>query len=58
MKQPATARRAMMGTIASAFLSAVIDVPMPAMADEGGVSFWLPGFFGSLDDLKSSIQVL
>jgi hypothetical protein len=48
MKQPPTARRAMMGAIASAFLSAVIDVPMPAMADEGGVSFWLPGFFGSL----------
>src|SRR5229473_2391981 len=22
--------------------------PRPAVADEGGVSFWIPGFFGSL----------
>jgi hypothetical protein len=48
MKRPTTARRALMGAFASAFFSAVITVPMPAMADEGGVSFWLPGFFGSL----------
>jgi hypothetical protein len=48
MKQPTIARRALMGTFASAFLSAVIAVPMPALADEGGVSFWIPGFFGSL----------
>jgi hypothetical protein len=33
------------GAFASAFLSAVIAVPIPARADEGGVSFWLPGFF-------------
>src|SRR5690349_4266791 len=46
MKQPTIARRALMGTFASAFLSAVIAVPMPALADEGGVSFWIPGFFG------------
>ena len=30
------------------FLSAVMAVPISAMADEGGVSFWLPGLFGSL----------
>src|SRR5262249_22363843 len=40
MKQP---------TLASALIvSAVIAVPTIATADEGGVSFWLPGFFGSL----------
>src|SRR5262245_9602043 len=27
---------------------AVAAVPKPAVADEGGVSFWIPGFFGSL----------
>jgi len=48
MKQATTARRALIGTFASAFLSAVIAVPTVATADEGGVSFWLPGFFGSL----------
>jgi hypothetical protein len=48
MKQPTIARLSLMGVFASAFLSAVIAVPMPAIADEGGVSFWLPGFFGSL----------
>jgi hypothetical protein len=33
---------------ASAFLIIVIGLPTVATADEGGVSFWLPGFFGSL----------
>src|SRR5215470_20074530 len=27
---------------------AVTAVPKPAVADEGGVSFWIPGLFGSL----------
>jgi hypothetical protein len=27
---------------------AVAAVPKPAVADEGGISFWVPGFFGSL----------
>jgi hypothetical protein len=48
MKRPTITRGALIGVFASAFLSAVIAVPIPAMADEGGVSFWLPGFFGSL----------
>jgi hypothetical protein len=48
MKQPTTARGALVGAFASAFLGAVIAVPTVATADEGGVSFWLPGFFGSL----------
>jgi hypothetical protein len=29
-------------------LAAVVSVPKHALADEGGVSFWIPGFFGSL----------
>jgi hypothetical protein len=37
-----------MAAFASAFLSAVIALPTVATADEGGVSFWIPGFFGSL----------
>jgi hypothetical protein len=48
MKRPTTARSALIGAFASAFLGAVIALPTVATADEGGVSFWLPGFFGSL----------
>jgi hypothetical protein len=33
---------------AAAFFGAAIFVPVSAVADEGGVSFWLPGLFGSL----------
>jgi len=29
-------------------LAAIVSVPNYAFADEGGVSFWIPGFFGSL----------
>jgi hypothetical protein len=47
MKQPTIARRALIGAFASGFLS-MIALPTAATADEGGVSFWLPGFFGSL----------
>jgi hypothetical protein len=31
-----------------AVLAALIGAPTVAVADEGGVSFWIPGFFGSL----------
>src|SRR5262249_17424850 len=48
MKQPTSARCALRGAFASAFLSVVIALPTVATADEGGVSFWLPGLFGSL----------
>src|SRR5262245_18210545 len=48
MKQLTAARRAITGVFASAFLSAVVAVPTATRADEGGVSFWIPGFFGSL----------
>src|SRR6516225_1193962 len=29
-------------------LAAVVLAPVLAKADQGGVSFWIPGFFGSL----------
>src|SRR5499433_1116900 len=29
-------------------LGTIVSAPRSAVADEGGVSFWLPGFFGSL----------
>jgi hypothetical protein len=48
MKQRTNPRRVLMGAFASAFLGAAIAVPTVALADEGGVSFWIPGFFGSL----------
>ena len=34
--------------IALLFTFVLTIMPKPAAADEGGVSFWLPGFFGSL----------
>jgi hypothetical protein len=48
MKQRTHPRRVLMGAFASALLGAAIAVPTVALADEGGVSFWIPGFFGSL----------
>jgi hypothetical protein len=49
-QQPATLSRAIQsglvwGTIT---LAAVVSAPKSSLADEGGVSFWVPGFFGSL----------
>lgn len=41
----ALARNALAGSLA---LAAVIGPSTLARADEGGVSFWIPGFFGSL----------
>src|SRR5262245_50390235 len=35
-------------SIAVLALVAAASAPQVALADEGGVSFWLPGFFGSL----------
>jgi hypothetical protein len=29
-------------------LAAIVSIPGISLADEGGVSFWIPGFFGSL----------
>ena len=45
----ATMRGVSAGAFASALtLGAMITAPRVATADEGGVSFWIPGFFGSL----------
>src|SRR5277367_2454522 len=50
LEQPAALIRAIKsGFVWGAItLAAVVSVPKYALADEGGVSFWLPGFFGSL----------
>jgi len=48
MKEPTILRCAVGRAFAAACLVAVTAVPRVASADEGGVSFWLPGFFGSL----------
>src|SRR5262245_15138726 len=34
--------------IAVLALATIVSAPRSASADEGGVSFWVPGFFGSL----------
>jgi hypothetical protein len=44
--KPMVLRRALVGAFAAACLA--VCMPTVATADEGGVSFWLPGFFGSL----------
>jgi hypothetical protein len=49
MTQPAITRREFARALAPALvLGTLIIVPPAAKADEGGVSFWVPGFFGSL----------
>jgi hypothetical protein len=34
--------------IALATSAAIFSIPKSALADEDGISFWIPGFFGSL----------
>jgi len=48
MKLPTIIPRALVGGLAWAVLATVVSVPTVALADEGGVSFWIPGLFGSL----------
>src|SRR4051794_24239943 len=49
MKRFANGRSASSYALTGALvLGAVIAAPATVKADEGGVSFWLPGFFGSL----------
>jgi hypothetical protein len=50
LDRPATLTRAIKtGLVWGAItLAAVVSVPKDSLADEGGVSFWIPGFFGSL----------
>ena len=43
---PRKARAASVGLVI--LLGGALTAPTGAMADEGGVSFWIPGFFGSL----------
>jgi hypothetical protein len=47
MTQPNNTRRVLASAFASAFMLGALT-PTVALADEGGVSFWLPGIFGSL----------
>jgi hypothetical protein len=49
MKRFASEGSALKQALVAAFaFGAVIAAPASAKADEGGVSFWVPGFFGSL----------
>jgi len=49
MAQNATRKLPVKGLFTLAFfVSLVVGAPRTATADEGGVSFWLPGIFGSL----------
>src|SRR6266852_9863161 len=46
--QPISARRRRLGVAAIVLAPAIMFFSQCALADEGGVSFWVPGFFGSL----------
>ena len=55
MTQVKIMRSAPAHVLASALvLGALVGAPTVARADEGGVSFWLPGLFGSLGRFHSS----
>src|SRR5258707_14039593 len=45
---PVSAHRRRLGVAAIVVVSAILLFSHRALADEGGVSFWVPGFFGSL----------
>jgi hypothetical protein len=47
MSESANTRRTLRGAFASVLMLGALG-PTVALADEGGVSFWVPGFFGSL----------
>jgi hypothetical protein len=48
MKTPVTTRLARLGAYGFLALGALAVAPKVTLADEGGVSFWLPGLYGSL----------
>src|SRR4051794_40405820 len=47
-RRPVSARRRTLGVAAIVLAPAVMFYSRCALADEGGVSFWIPGLFGSL----------
>src|SRR5215211_4459265 len=47
-ERPISARRGRLGVAAIVLAPAIMFFSHSALADEGGVSFWVPGFFGSL----------
>jgi hypothetical protein len=48
MRKPAIKRLARQSAVAAGLVLGALAAPQVALADEGGVSFWIPGFFGSL----------
>src|SRR5258705_13895823 len=46
--RPISARRRRLGVAAIVLAPAVVFFSHCALADENGISFWVPGFFGSL----------
>jgi hypothetical protein len=46
--RPTSAHRRRLGVAAIVLAPAIMFFPHSALADESGVSFWVPGFFGSL----------
>src|SRR6059058_6415369 len=46
--RPISAHRRRLGVAAIVLAPAIMFFSHCALADEGGVSFWVPGFFGSL----------
>ena len=47
-ERPISARRRRLGVAAIVLAPAIMFFSHRALADEGGVSFWVPGFYGSL----------
>src|SRR6267142_6410086 len=47
-RRPISSRRCRLGVAAIVLAPAMMFFSHSALADEGGVSFWVPGFFGSL----------
>ena len=49
MREPGVKRSAQqLVVVTNLVFAAAVMTPQPALSDEGGVSFWIPGFFGSL----------
>src|ERR1700755_3412128 len=47
-RRPISAHQARLGVAASVLASAIVFFSQCALADESGLTFWVPGFFGSL----------